>query len=80
MYKAGVKRGALIAFLKIFIRSCVITGPGTNMSVFYGAIIYETNPVCLCIIPFSWFNSAYFCELIALRLNDTEKVNITIFF
>jgi len=36
MYKANVKRGALIACWQIFIHSCVITGPGTNMPVIYG--------------------------------------------
>jgi len=42
MYKVGVKRGVLIAFCQIFSCSCVITGLET--------VIYETNPVFLCIM------------------------------
>ena len=76
MFKAGVTRGVLIAFRQTFIRACVITGPGTNIFV-----IYVTNPVFFMYYPcFLWFNCDYFCELIALRLNDTEKTKHYAFF
>jgi len=37
-------KGALIAFLQIFIHSCVITGPGTNISVIYGPSFTRRTP------------------------------------
>ena len=80
MYKGGVKRGVLIAFLQICIRSCVITGPGTNMSVIYGPSFTRRTPYFMYYPCFLWFKCSYFCKLISLRLNDKGKVRITRFF
>jgi len=51
------------------------------MSVIYGPSFTRRTRIFM-YYPFGflWFICAYFCKLKALRLNDTEKVNITHFF